>query len=301
MPGSMIKPYLVRLSGSGTDIGHAVVERGISRAAGTSGAAGPCVAPDAHLVLVHAGASTHLRWSADGRARRERFHRGQSLINPAGWLSRPRWDDDAELMILALDPAWLDRLAADGGRGGTLELAPRFHLTDPLLATLVERLVLEYERSGPADTLYAESLVQAAAAHVIKVAAAPGSTRTARDSGLPPRRLAPVVDYIHAHLAERVTLEDLARVAGVSVSHFTRVFRASTGRSPHQYVLHERLDRARRALLSTGAPIAQIAEASGFADQSHLTRTMRRHLGLTPSELRSRRPARIPRGQPGAA
>ncbi len=77
----------------------------------------------------------------------------------------------------------------------------------------------------------------------------------------------------------------------MSPSHFTRVFRAATGRSPHQYVLGQRLERARRALLTTDTAIADIAGACGFADQSHLTRTMRRHLGLTPNALRTNRPS----------
>ncbi|MFH9353422.1 helix-turn-helix domain-containing protein [Kitasatospora sp. NPDC017646] len=74
-----------------------------------------------------------------------------------------------------------------------------------------------------------------------------------------------------------------------SPSHFTRVFRASTGQSPHQYLVRLRLERARRALLTTDTPIAAIAQLCGFADQSHLTRTMRLHSGLTPAGLRSGR------------
>ncbi|MFF6772001.1 helix-turn-helix domain-containing protein [Streptomyces sp. NPDC012637] len=132
-------------------------------------------------------------------------------------------------------------------------------------------------------------MVQAVAALVIKTAASRGTGLAPAPSGLPPRRLAQATDYIRTHLAERVALDDLARVAGVSPSHLTRVFRASTGQSPHQYVLGQRLEQARRALLTTDTAIADVADACGFADQSHLTRTMRRHLGLTPGALRTDR------------
>ncbi|MFF8359944.1 helix-turn-helix domain-containing protein [Streptomyces chartreusis] len=286
---SLIKPRLVHLSGSGPDLDHAVVERGRELADGKRPSAQPPIGPSSHVLVVHTGTSTNLRWSADGHARRERFHRGQSLINPAGWASRPRWEDDVELMLVAFDPAWLEKLADEGGFRGTLEIAPDYHRNDPFLAMMVERLVLEYEQKGPADTLYAQSLVQAVAAHVIKATASRGAGLAPAPSGLPPRLLAQVTDYIHTHLAERVALDDLARVAGVSPSHFTRVFRASTGQSPHQYVLGQRLEQARRALLTTDTAIADIAGTCGFADQSHLTRTMRRHLGLTPSALRTDR------------
>ncbi|MBB6173364.1 AraC family transcriptional regulator [Nocardiopsis mwathae] len=284
----MIKPHLLHLSGSGDDLGHAVVERDVERAAGKADTVPPPVGPASHVLVVHSGTSTNLTWSVDGRARRERFHRGQSLINPAGWASRPRWEEDVELMLVSMDPRWLERLAEEGGAKGVFELAPQYHLDDPLLAMMVERLVTEYELPGPADTLYTQALVQAVAAHVVKMSSA-RSDRLTRDGGLSPRRLALVSDYIEAHLHERLRLDDLARVAGLSESHFTRAFRTSTGQSPHQYVLRLRLDAARRALLSTDAPIAHIADATGFADQSHLTRMMRRRLGVTPSALRAAR------------
>ncbi|MFF5717187.1 helix-turn-helix domain-containing protein [Streptomyces buecherae] len=285
MSASHIKPHLRCLHGSGTDLDHAVVERSVERAAGTSDLAPPPVGPPLHVLVVHTGRPTNLRWSADGAPRRERFHMGEALVNPAHWASRPRWQDDVELLLLGIEPGWLEKLAAEGGATGKVELAPRYHFTDPLLRTLLERLVAEYAGPGPADPLYAQSLVQAAAAVVLRVAGR-GGPAAARAGGLAPRRLAEVVDFIHAHLARRVTLAELAAVAGVSESHFTRAFRASTGASPHQYVLQRRLDHARRELVRTDRPIAEIAAEAGFADQSHLTRTMRRHDGATPRLLR---------------
>jgi AraC family transcriptional regulator len=282
---SRIKPHLRCLHGSGSDLGHAVAERSLERAAGKSDVAPLPLGPPVHVLVVHTGGSSNLRWSADGTARRERFHAGQALVNPAGWASRPRWQDDVELLLLGIDPVWLEKLAAEGGATGPVELVPRFHFTDPLLKMLLERLVAEYAGPGPADALYAQSLVQAAAAVVLRVAGE-GGTMTRREGGLSPRRLAEVVDFIHANLSQRVTLADLASVAGVSESHFTRVFRASTGESPHRYVMQRRLEHARRQLVLSSRPIAEIATEAGFADQSHLTRMMRRHEGATPQALR---------------
>ncbi|MFF9150543.1 helix-turn-helix domain-containing protein [Streptomyces sp. NPDC014861] len=207
------------------------------------------------------------------------------MVNPAGWASRPRWQDDVELLLLAFDPVWLEKLAAEAGTGSGFELAPRFHFTDPLLKVLVERLVAEFEGPRTDDGLYAESLVQAAAAVVMRTCGSV-ARREVRGGGLPPRRLAEVLDYIHTRLGSRVGLDDLAAVAGVSASHFTRVFKTATGVSPHQYVTQVRLERARQALLRTSRPIAEIAVEHGFADQSHMTRTMRRYTGTTPGMLR---------------
>ncbi len=283
---SLIKPHLVRLSGSGADLDEGVVERGLERAGG--GAEG-ADAPTRHVVVVHTGGSADLSWTADGRPRRERFHRGQALVNPAGWASRPRWEQDAELMLVAFEPAWLEKLATESDLPGPLELAPRYHLTDPFLGMLVERLVAEYEGPRPADPLYAQSMLQALAAHLIRTAATRGPRLPEREGGLTPKRLNRVVDHMNGYLDGRLSLTELAAVAGVSPSHFTRAFRASTGQSPHQYLVQLRLERARRALLTTDTPIAEIAQLCGFADQSHLTRTMRLRTGLTPAGLRAGR------------
>ncbi|WP_045696542.1 helix-turn-helix domain-containing protein [Streptomyces rubellomurinus] len=285
---SAIQPHLVRLSGSGADLDEGVVERGLERAGGIGEAAD---GPSRHVVVVHTGRSADLRWSLDGHPRRERFHRGQALVNPAGWASRPRWEQDAELLLVALEPTWLEKLATESDLPGPLELAPRFHLTDPFLGMLVERLVAEYERSQPADPLYAQSMLQALAAHLIRIAATrrPAGPAGGRGSGLAPKRLDQVIDHMNGALDGRLPLAELAAVAGVSPSHFTRAFRASTGQSPHQYLVRLRLERARRALLTTDTPIAVVAQLSGFADQSHLTRTMRLHTGLTPAALRAGR------------
>ncbi|MFF9310628.1 helix-turn-helix domain-containing protein [Streptomyces sp. NPDC014748] len=285
MSVSHIKPHLRCLHGSGTDLGHAVAERALERAAGISDTAPLPVGPPVHVLVIHTGRSANLSWSADGAGRRERFHAGEALVNPAGWACRPRWQDEVELLLLGIDPVWLEKTAAEGGARGRIELVPRFRFTDPLLRMLLERLVAEYSGPGPADTLYAQSLVQAAAAVLLRVAGEGGGVPV-REGGLSPRRLAEVVDFMHARLSQRVTLADLAAVAGVSESHFTRAFKASTGQSPHQYLLRRRLDHARRELLRTDRPIAQIAAEAGFADQSHLTRMMRRHEGATPRTLR---------------
>ncbi|WP_405453384.1 helix-turn-helix domain-containing protein [Streptomyces erythrochromogenes] len=289
MVGSRIKPGLECLTSSAQDMGHAVVERTVERPADALGA------PDTHVLVVHTGASATLSWHMDGTAHRARFHMGEALVNPAGHVSRPRWHDEVGLLLLSLDPQWLDAQARESGARphGTLELAPDFHFTDPLLTLLVQRLAAEYEAPGPVNSLYAESLVQAAAAILLRRNTAghgrglgPGLGPDPRGSGLPARRMAELRDYIHVHLGRRITLDELSAVAGVSSAHLNRLFRASLGESPHQYVLRQRVERAQNALLHSDDSIADIAVAHGFADQSHLTRVLRRATGLTPGVLR---------------
>lgn len=106
-------------------------------------------------------------------------------------------------------------------------------------------------------------------------------------SGLAPAVRRRVTDYIEAHLETRITLPDLAAIAGLSEFHLQRMFRVSCGVSPHGWVLHRRLARA-KALLAGTEPIARIASACGFSSQSHLTRIFKTMTGATPSAFRRR-------------
>jgi AraC-like DNA-binding protein len=96
-----------------------------------------------------------------------------------------------------------------------------------------------------------------------------------------PKRFAAVIDYLYAHLAERPTLPDLAAVAGLSPFHFLRRFRTQYHVTPQQMLMALRLHDAKRRL-AAGEAAAQVAVASGLADQAHLTRAFRRRYGVTP-------------------
>ena len=103
---------------------------------------------------------------------------------------------------------------------------------------------------------------------------------------LPPRTRRRVQDYIMVHLNQRITNDALAAVAGLSVCHFTRVFKQTEGISPHRYVLNCRVKRAMELLADPKMSQAQIAFAAGFSDQSHYTRCFREICGLTPGSYR---------------
>lgn len=93
------------------------------------------------------------------------------------------------------------------------------------------------------------------------------------------------IDYVHAHYAEPFTVEDLARVAGITPRHLIRSFRKATGLPPHAYLRQLRVEKARR-LLRKDTSLAEIALAAGFADQQHLTKVFKQITGTTPGRYR---------------
>lgn len=113
-------------------------------------------------------------------------------------------------------------------------------------------------------------------------------TETSKPSrgGLPPAIAQRVCEYIDSHLEQKIGLENLAALAGLSTHHFARAFHQSVGEPPHGYILSRRLDRAERMLRETQLPLSEIALATGFSDQSHLARHFRRRTGMSPSVAR---------------
>ena len=100
--------------------------------------------------------------------------------------------------------------------------------------------------------------------------------------GLPPVLTQRICEYIESHLDQKIGLEALAAMAGLSTHHFARAFHQSVGMPPHGYILSRRLDRAERMLRETQLPLSEIAVATGFSDQSHLARHFRRRTGMSP-------------------
>lgn len=104
---------------------------------------------------------------------------------------------------------------------------------------------------------------------------------------LPAYKLKAVLAYLQAHLDDKVTVATLAAVGGrLSVPHFSRLFKATTGLSPYQYLLRARIERAQQLLAETDLPIAHIAVEVGFADQPHFTQHFRVELAVTPRAYR---------------
>jgi AraC-like DNA-binding protein len=104
--------------------------------------------------------------------------------------------------------------------------------------------------------------------------------------GLSPAATRRVCDYIEEHLDEKIRLNGLAALAGLSTDHFARAFHHSVGVTPHTYLLRRRLEQVEHMLRETHAPLSEIALATGFSDQSHLARHFRRWAGMSPRQVR---------------
>lgn len=173
-------------------------------------------------------------------------------------------------------------MGLDPEAGPALECGVR----DTQLEHMAWALEAEHRAQFPGGRLYRECLGLALAVQLLSRHRAPRATRSL--PGLPAKRLQAVADCIEADLAGDLSLSRLARIAGVSASHFRVLFKRSMGVPVHEYVIQRRVARARALLQAGRLSASAIAFEVGFAHQSHLARCMRRVLGVTPSELERR-------------
>jgi AraC family transcriptional regulator len=190
-----------------------------------------------------------------------------------------------EAIIVAIDPGQF-ALAAAEGSAFEAELIERFSGRDPELFDVARSLAAECADGFPNGALFWNDMASTFIESLLV-------RHTSKFKGLPRGRLDKQVlgrlrDYIIAHLGESIEASALAEIDGRSPFHFTRVFARSVGMTPHRYVVHLRLQRALEMMRDGRHGLADIAAATGFADQSHLSRWVRRVHGVSPSELTAR-------------
>lgn len=220
------------------------------------------------------------------RDRRYEARRGSLFLTPAGAGARWHKASRSRHINLYFDPQ--DETVE--GRGASVghllgSGVPLFNVTLRASAGVVASL--EQELREP-DDFSAEAIDSLG--RLLLIALARGQRPAPDACGLSSAELKRLSDYVRAHLAQRLLVADLAAVVGLPPSRFAEAFLRSTGRTPHQFVLSQRLALACELLEQGQLAISEVALSAGFSSQSHLTRLLRSRLGATPAQLqRSRR------------
>jgi len=240
-------------------------------------------APIDHCLSVQASAAA--RVSCREVAYQAYVERGAINLVPVGAFDQCVQDDASTTVDVHLSDSLL-RLAAEemGLDPARATLQPRFCFRDPQIEHIAWALEAEHRQGTRSSLLYRESLGLALAVHLLGRYRAP-ERAAPRDAGLSKSQLARVLEWIEVHLAGDVSLLRLARVAGVSTSHFRVLFKRSMLLPVHEYVIQRRVERARSLLARGDMPASQVALEAGFSHQSHMARCMRRVLGITPAQV----------------
>ncbi|MBD1909098.1 MULTISPECIES: AraC family transcriptional regulator [unclassified Leptolyngbya] len=189
-------------------------------------------------------------------------------------------------IILAFKPSLTSRIMAEYAHETTIELLPgqvQSSTKGSRLAQALHHFFVDSQHVGGA--LYLESLATLVMGHVIWYRSSVSKRLKAPDC-LTPKQLRMMMEYVHSHLQSDVSLGHMASSVGVSSYYLAHAFKATTGLSPHQYVLRCRIEQAQRLLRTTQMPIVAIAYEVGFGNQSHMTTVFRKMLNTTPGIYR---------------
>src|SRR6201994_983729 len=177
-------------------------------------------------------------------------------------------------------------MAASDEPSGEVELRPHRKFADSRLGALVTVVHTEMIAGFPSGRLFLDSIEQAMAVALVSSQAVKHHPVRISRGGLAPARLRRVTDLIHARLEDELGLDELAQSAGLSTAHFARMFRKSTGETPHQFVLRRRLERAKAMLRAPNARILDVAVACGFKTQQHFAQVFCAASGVSPTQYR---------------
>jgi AraC family transcriptional regulator len=241
-----------------------------------------------HVIVVHQEPEGHVQVNRvmNGTKQKEILGYGSCVVIPADILHQSDWEQDVEFTLLLLEPSYLAHVAHETVDGDRVELIPQFAKLDSVISNLGFALKAELDSDGERGRLYAESATTFLAAHLLQHYCNQSQLLPDYTGGLPKYRLREAIAYIQAHLGEEISLEAIAKHLNMSQYYFCHLFKQSMGVSPYQYVLQQRINKAKQLLKQQQFTITDVALECGFANQTHFTKHFRKFTGTTPKAYR---------------
>lgn len=244
-----------------------------------------------HLVTVYMGAPSRQQALLSGRNYNILQTAGNVAVISAATPLKS-WYDEAEQddIYLHLEPEFIRETAIGADLNpDKIEIVTSLDSRSPIIESMARMAFDELQRGGDATgtNLYADSVANILAVQLLREYSSEKMPPEKRYvNGLTNKKLSLVLELIESDLSEDLPLKILANAAGLSEYHFLRMFKQSTGYTPHQYVINQRVERAKELLKQTDMTITEIAYLLGFSTPAHFTHHFRRKTGLTPTEMR---------------
>jgi AraC family transcriptional regulator len=239
----------------------------------------------AFLHLVLSGAVKY-EVSTKGRNLRFTSRPGTIFLLPRGTVDEVNWSGPTHRIAAAINPRLLTKVLEETAHETDIELMEHWDLVDRHVSALLLEMTADLEEGSPAGAIYGESLANTLAVYLLRRYSVRRITPAFYKGGLPRNRLKRVLDYIAANLEANISLSILATIADMSPHYFSELFKQSTGRSPHNYILLQRIERAKQHLRDPKRSIIDVGLEAGFQNPSHFARVFRKIEGTTPSMFR---------------
>ncbi|NER35407.1 MAG: AraC family transcriptional regulator [Oscillatoria sp. SIO1A7] len=246
----------------------------------------------AHTLFVNlTSRPLHYLQKQDGKTHTGLYSHGDMLVTPANTPLFVRWEGNENCLQIQLPALFLKQIAEEtlGKNGDRLTLVPTFQSRNHQLEAIATLLMAEVRQHQPNGALYLDSLANVLAVQLLRHYGTTSTQVPSYEGGLPTYQLNRVLDCVDSRLAEDIKLADLAGLLGMSQFHFGRMFKQSMGISPHQYVIQQRIERAKRLLKNSDRAIIDIALECGFTSHSHLSKQFRKVMGMTPRNFRAQK------------
>jgi AraC family transcriptional regulator len=226
--------------------------------------------------------------------RRVTFAAGEMSLVPRGF---EKWFRNEDLYHVCIAISDVALTAASEGASGRAELRRTEKLLDARLGALAEAVNAERIAGFPNGRLFLDSVEQALAVALINGYSVGHCSVQIHRGGLGSARLRRIKELVHAKMEDDLSLDEMAQSVELSTPHFSRMFRKSTGETPHQFVLRHRIEGAKEMLRAPEGRILDVAVACGFKTQQHFARVFRRICGASPTEYRQEWESRNPSEQ----
>lgn len=243
-------------------------------------------------IILRTSGNLQLNITSGGTTRRYKSQPGDLFITPAHHEPyKLEWHSLAEQPIrtihLYLSSELLAQTAVEltGADAARVQLWNGSCLMDPLLKQLTFSLGQELENPATGTCLFAETAAQLVAVQLLRQHCTMHYTISGHNGRLTRHQFRPLEEYIQSHLNQEITLTDLAAIACLSPYHFCRVFKKTSGQSPNQYVIEQRMKKAQQ-LLKLNLSAKQVADAIGYNSVSHFAHLFHRYFGCSPAYYR---------------
>lgn len=247
---------------------------------------------DELIVALHLGGSRRVRAITERGLSRSCSAPGLLTVLPPNRSAAFRTDGSISLVSLHISRATVDTLRSESLRRLADSSVPRFAFRDPFVSAALESLLRAARSRQHLHAEYLGAMTHALLSHLAQWhlgSPADGALSMSPIVKLGRSSVGDLLTHIDRTLSSRLTLDDLARRAGLSRSNFTREFRAALGISPHQYIESRRIETAKRMLGDTDLDLSFIAQETGYSSQSHFSANFRRQVGVTPTGFRAQR------------
>jgi AraC family transcriptional regulator len=214
---------------------------------------------------------------------------GQAVFCPRREWHNISWDETISVLSIRIPDSSVVEAARERLRDRSLEVVPRHVVTDDRLTHLLFALEAERARGYSTGKLFVDCIEIAMANLLLTSFNTVAPRSIPRKGGMAPRVLRRVVEFMHANIGKQIGLKDLADCAGLSLSHFSFQFRASTNQSPHQYMLRLRVERSKKLLADSRLSVLDVGLEVGFSNQRHFATVFRNSVGVPPSVYRAQR------------